>query len=72
MTKLHFDVSPSDYLSAIAPAPKKKMSDAEDMRKVKGYVPPLSSSSSKKVVRGGKNELKKKGINSNTRSKMAL
>ena len=72
VTKLHFDVSPSDYLSAIAPAPKKKMSDAEDMRKVKGYVPPLPSSSSKKVARGGKNELKKKGINSNTRSKMAL
>lgn len=54
---LQFDVSPPDYLSAIAPAPKKKISDFEDMRRVKGYVPPSSSI----LYRGGKNEMKKKG-----------
>ena len=54
---LQFDVSSSDYLSAIAPAPKKKISDFEDMRSVKGYVPPSSSV----LYRGGKNEMKKKG-----------
>ena len=39
---LAFSVSPSEYLSSIAPAPRVSMTDHEDMRNVKAYIPPSS------------------------------
>ena len=39
---LAFSVSPSEYLSSIAPAPRVSMTDHEDMRNIKAYIPPSS------------------------------
>ena len=39
---LPFSISPSEYLSSIAPAPRASMTDHEDMRNIKAYIPPSS------------------------------
>ena len=37
-----FSISPLEYLSSIAPAPRASMTDHEDMRNIKAYIPPSS------------------------------